>query len=161
MKNHLITAFLIFTLTVGAIAQTKPDYIVFYKPYTAERETNVYTTGPIKFDYNTQYTNVKKANISEDLGLAIKHNDYRFIGISGNSYLLPGLEGYIKNEKGVKGWGHLKKYEKYINKYKFKIIEGTSDAINSNAPPLQSAAYDYAIQYNKLLLTYFKGHKMP
>ena len=157
MKKYLISILSILIVVTEAAPQSKTGYIVFYKPYTDQMETNVYTSGPIKFDYNTQIKNVKNANITEDLDLAIKHKDYRFIGISGNTYVLPGLEGYTKDKNGVLGFGYLKKYEKYIDKYKFKAIMGTSDVINSNGPDLQSVAADYAEKYNKLLLAFIEG----
>jgi hypothetical protein len=160
MKKYLIPILSIFTIATAATPQSKTGYIVFYKPYTSQIETNLYTSGPIKFDYNTQFKNVKNANITKDLDLAIKHKDYRFIGFSGNSYVLPGLQGYLKDKNGVLGFGYLKKYEKYIDKYKFKAIMGTSDVINSNSPDLQGVASDYAKEYNKLLLAFIKGHNL-
>lgn len=138
---------LLIRASIAVNAQKKWDYIVFFKPYTTERETNLYTSGPIKFDFNTQYTNIKDTNLNADFDRAVRHKDYRAIAISGVEYLLPGITGANR--------------DKYFKKEYFKVIEGTSDAINSSAPPLQSVAYDYAIHYNKLLLKYLKDNKMP
>ena len=128
-------------------AQKKWDYIVFYKSYTNEEETNLYTTGPIKFDYNVQYNNLKKANVRADVIRAIKNKDYYIIALTGNTVVFPGIK--------EKDW------IKYTKNKNFKVIAGTSDVIDLNKPPLQGAAGDYATLYNKLLLAYLKNHKMP
>ncbi|HVV55737.1 MAG TPA: hypothetical protein VHC47_10450 [Mucilaginibacter sp.] len=146
MKKYLFVLPLLF-LSIVCYAQKKSDYIIFYKPYTAQQETNLYITGPFKFDFNAQYRSLKKANVQEDVNRAVKRKDYRIIALSGNSYVFPGIK--------EKNW------IRYIKKRNFKIIDGTSDAIDLSKPPLQNAAHDYAAKYNKLLLTYLKGHKMP
>jgi hypothetical protein len=143
VKKILLIVLQAIVPLINLSAQNKIDYIVFEKPYTDSLETNLYKAGPIKFDFKTQYYNVKKANITEDLNRAISHNDFRFISISGVGYLFPGLEN--------------KKYNKYLKKYKFKVVLGTSDAHNMSEPPLQGVAYDYGEKYNKLLLTRIYG----
>jgi hypothetical protein len=149
-----ITVIVFQFLFIHGIVLAQKGCIFFYKPYTDSHETNLYQKIQSKFDYKTQYNNIKAANIKSELKNAINHHDYRFIAISGNSYVYPGLEGgYIKNKNGEEEFvGLTKKNEKYIKKYKFKVIEGTSDAIKSNLPPLQSAAYHYAQEYNKMLI---------
>jgi hypothetical protein len=139
MKKLLLTALHIVVITLGVMAQNKLDYIVFEKPYTGSLETNLYKAGPIKFDFRTQYNNLKKSDINEDLNRAIKNRDFRFIAISGFSYLLPGFKG--------------KQHDKALKSHNFKVIMGTSDAIDTSEPPLQSVAHDYAENYNKLLLS--------
>jgi len=140
-------------LTHCSFAQSVPNYIIFHKPFTDSSETNLYNDTVIKFNYNVQYTNIKSADIKKDVENAIRHNDLRIVAISGNSYLYPGLEGgYEKLKDGRKAFiGLSKKYEDHLTKYSFKVIEGTSDAINEGDPPLQSVAYDYAKKYNMLL----------
>lgn len=132
-------------------AQTYSKCIFFYKPYTDSSENNLYIKTNQKFNYNIQYSNLKKANINVDLTIALKHQDYRFIAISGVSYLWPGLMGYIKYN-GNKGYGVLNQYKHLLNKYNFKVIYGTSDVIDSSKPDLQGVAFDYALKYNKMLL---------
>jgi hypothetical protein len=141
VKISLIIYFVLLS-TIGA-AQT--NYIFFYRPYTDKSETNLYRDTNLKFDYRTQYNNIKRAIVATDVENAISHNDYRFVSISGNSYLFPGLEH-----------DYLKKYKKYIDEYKHKVIEGTSDMIGPDLPFLQPVAYDYAKQYNFLLFLEIK-----
>jgi hypothetical protein len=141
----IITVVAFQFLFFHGIGMAQNGCIFFYKPYTDSYETNFYKKSQSKFDYKTQYNNIKSANIKNELKNAISHHDYRFIAISGESYLYSGLEGASTLLST--------KYERYIKKYKFKVIEGTSDAIKSNLPPLQSIAYHYAQEYNKMLLT--------
>jgi len=155
------TIILLFTListilSNSVFGQQVSHIIFFYKPYTDSVENNLYVKTIVKFNYKTQYNNVKSADINSNLKRAIQHNDYRFIALSGNSYVLPGLEGYAIDKNGNKSFGYLKKYEKYINKYRFKTICGTSDAMDSSMPDLQSVAADYAKKYNKALLVRVK-----
>ena len=147
----VLFAFLGFT-------QTSPRYIVFYKPYTDSEETNLYKDTLVKFDYNTQYKNVKNANVNADVENAMEHNDLRIVSISGYTYLYPGLEGgYRRNKDGSKTFIFLSdKYSEYLATHSFKVIMGTSDAMMEGNPPLQSVAYDYAKKYNTLLLLKMK-----
>ncbi len=150
------TMFILFfaTITFCCFGQTNPNYIFFYKPYTDSSETNLYRDTILAFDYNIQYENIKNANIENDVNSALSQKDFRIIAISGNSYLYPGLEGgYTKYKNGTKAFiGLADRYERHIKKFGFKVIEGTSDAIGLNKPPLQGAAYDYAKKYNLTLL---------
>jgi len=153
MKKIAILVLYVFqTFIISNVnGQNRENYIVFHKPYKVNLETNHYTTDKIRFDYNTQYLNLKTANVENDLMIAMKHNDYRFIAISGNSYLWPGLMGYIKY-RGGKAFGVLKQYEKYIAKDNYKVIMGTSDELDESQLDLQGEAFKYAEKYNKLLL---------
>jgi len=160
MKKTLVVGYLILFGLVhfSFSSMAQEHYIFFYPPYTDKSETNLYRDTNIKFDYLTQYTNIKSSIVANDVKNAIAHNDYRFIGISGNSYLYPGLEGgYEKEKNGETTFVSLaRKYEKYLNRYHFKVIKGTSDALRSDLPPLQSIAYDYAKRYNAILFLKIK-----
>jgi hypothetical protein len=70
----------------------------------------------------------------------------RFVAIYGVGLLYPGLE---TDNKFLS-----EKYRAYRVKYKFKVIEGTSDVVSPGKPPLQIVAYDYAKRYNTLLIKY-------
>ncbi|MFI5158968.1 MAG: hypothetical protein ACHQF4_08880 [Sphingobacteriales bacterium] len=150
MKTLFFTL-LLFLISFIGHAQKETSAIFYYRPYTAISETNLYSKPTKKFNYNIQYLNIKKANVDEELKRALNYHDYRFIAISGNSYIYPGLEEYMII-KGQKAYGILKNNEPYINKYKFKVVQGTSDAIDADSPPLQSIAEHFAESYNKLLL---------
>ena len=152
IKLNIIALFIL--ISGLALGQTNSKVIFFYKPYTDSSETNLYRDTLVKFDFKTQYENIKNADIEKEVEIAIGHNDYRIVGISGNSYLYPGLEGGYKTKKdGTKAFiGLDPKYESYIKKYGFKVIKGTSDSSNPDNPPLQGVAYEYAKKYNLLLL---------
>ena len=155
MHNMRVLLILLFVIVIhSGYSQTQPNYLVFYRPYTSTSEDNTYSKMSYKFDFRTQYKNLKAADIHKDVVNAVAHNDFRFISISGYSYLYPGLEGgYRKLPDGTKEFIYLdEKYEAYIKKHGFKVIAGTSDVISSNEPPLQDVAYDYAKYYNELLL---------
>ncbi len=159
MKAHIIV--LLFLITGQCFGQTKPKYIFFYKPYTDSSETNLYRDTIVKFDFKIQYENIKAADMEKDVEMAISNMDYRIVAISGNSYLYPGLEGgYKTNKDGTKAFiGLAPKYEDYIKKYGFKVIEGTSDSINPDEPPLQQLAYEYAKKYNLKILEKMSAKK--
>ena len=148
-----ISAVLIL-ISALVFGQTSHKVIFFYKPYTDSIETNLFLDTLFKFDYKTQYENIKNADVVKDVETAIRNNDFRFIGISGNSYLYPGLEGgYETNRDGTKTFiGLDQKYKSNIKKYSFKVIKETGDSINSDNPPLQGIAYEYARKYNLLIL---------
>ena len=95
-----IFSFLLCSLYfVQSFGQASPRFILYYKPYTDSSETNLYRDTVIKFDLNTQYENIKNADIEKDVEIAILNKDYRIVGISGNSYLFPGLENKKKKIK--------------------------------------------------------------
>jgi hypothetical protein len=121
--------------------QTIPNYIIFCKPDTDSTETNLYIDTIIKFNYEIQYTNLKNANIKDDVNRAIKNNDLRVIAIRTVSYVFPGLD-----------LDHKTKPKKYLHKYGCKIIVGPSCVISSDRPSMHDVAYDYAEKYNTLLL---------
>jgi len=152
IKIHIIV---LLTIVTGKVfGQTSQKLIFFYKPFTNNIETNLYKDTIVKFDYMTQYENIKTADIEKDVHTAIVNKDYRIIGISGYSYLYPGLEGgYKTNKDGTKSFISLDpKYENLLKKNGFKVIQGTSDSMNPNEPPLQTVAYEYAKKYNLLIL---------
>jgi hypothetical protein len=151
IKSKILIS-LIF-LTNCCCGQTKSNYILFHKAYSDSSETNLYKDTIIRFDYNIQYANLKNSNVANDVERAIKNRDLRVVAISGNSYLYPGFEGgYKKLKDGTKAFVGLdKKYEEHLKKYGFKVIQGTSDVVDSDKPPLQTVAYNYAKEYNRLL----------
>ncbi|MBB2145389.1 hypothetical protein GM921_07835 [Pedobacter sp. LMG 31464] len=159
MKINIIA--LLILITGQTFGQTSPKVIFFYKPYTNSSETNLYRDTLVKFDFKTQYENIENADIEKEVQIALLHNDYRIVGISGNSYLYPGLEGgYKTNKDGTKAFiGLDPKYKSYIKKYGFKVIQGTSDSMNPDNPPMQGVAYEYAKKYNLLLLEKMKTKK--
>ena len=154
MTAKVVISSLFIALNLNS-KQVTSDYIVFYNPDSNLLEDNTYnTSNEVKFNYLIQYTNLQKSNVARDVKLALSHKDYRIISIIGYSYLYPGLEGgYQKMQDGTKMFINLdKKHEDYIKKNGFKVIKGTSDVIRTSAPPLQGVAYDYAKNYNTLLL---------
>jgi hypothetical protein len=142
MKIHIIV--LLILITGQTFGQTSLKVIFFYKPYTDSSETNLYRDTLVKFDFKTQYENIKNADIKKEVEIALLHNDFRIVGISGVSYLFPGRDS---------------RYESYIKKHSFKVIKGTSDSINEDEPPLQNVAYEYAKKYNLLLLEKMRTNK--
>jgi hypothetical protein len=144
-KASIKIAMVVFPfLFLHSIGFAQNGCIFFYEPSTESYETNFYKKPQSKFDYKTQYNNIKTANVKNELNNAINHHDYRFIAISGNSILYPGLESASTSLS--------RKFERYIKLYKVKVIEGTNDVIYLNLPPLQKVAYQYAQEYNKRLL---------
>ena len=132
--------------------------IFFYKPYTDSTETNIPITQNQTFNYETQYYNIKSANVLMEVNYAMSQNDFRIIALSGASYVYPGLEGgYKVNSDGSKTFiGLASKYELHYEKYGFKVINGTSDAIKLDQLPLQSVAYEFAKEYNMKLFQKMK-----
>jgi hypothetical protein len=151
IKSARIIGVLLIFILLKAYSQAPNNIIFFYKPYTASFENNLYAKTLIKFNYYIQYKNLKDADVAADLKRAIMHNDYRSIAISGNAYVWPGLDGYF-TANGEKTFGILRRYERYLSKYKFKVIEGTSDDIYGSKPDLQDVAEQYANKYNQMLL---------
>lgn len=158
MKKIKLVIFAILIVPNILFGQDSLNVIFYYKPYTDSSETNQYKTTLLEFNYDTQYHNLKFANANIEVENAIKHSDYRFIGLSGASYVYPGLDGgYNVNSDGSKVYIGLNNiYKSHFNKYGFKVIEGTSDYINPNTPPLQRVAYEFAKKYNLLLYSKFK-----
>ncbi|OYU94429.1 MAG: hypothetical protein CFE21_15580 [Bacteroidetes bacterium B1(2017)] len=162
MTSIKLTCIVFLILSTGqAFGQANSKVIFFYIPYMDSTETNLYRDTLVKFDFKTQYVNIKNADIEKEVEKALLHNDYRIVGISGVSYLYPGLEGgYKTNKDGTKVLIRLDpKYESYMKKYGFKVVKGTSDSINSDNPPLQSVAYEFAKKYNLQLVEKIKTKK--
>jgi len=155
MKQIITILSLAFVFIANcSYGKTKPNYIIFYKPYTDSNETNLYNDSIIKYDYKIQYANLKNANVEEDVKRAIAHKDLRIISICGVSYLFPGLDGsYKKGKNGKDIYVPMNvKYKRYLHKHGFKVTLGTSDTHRSNELSLQPVAYNYAKEYNKLIL---------
>jgi hypothetical protein len=153
MNRLKIITIILLTWTSLSFGQNPSKIIFYFKPYTDSIETNLYKDTLVKFDYETQYYNLESANINIEVENAFKHNDFRIIALSGACYVFPGLDGgYETQSDGSKvfiGLSHL--YEPHFKKYGFKVIKGTSDAINGDDLPLQSIASDFARKYNALL----------
>jgi hypothetical protein len=154
----IIILALLILITEQSFGQTNSKVIFFHIPNTNDNETNLYRDTLVKFDFKTQYENIKAADIEKEVQIALSHNDFRIVGISGYSYLYPGLEGgYETNKDGTKVFIRLDpKYKNYIKKYGFKVIVGTSNSINLDEPPLQEIAYEFAKKYNLILLEKMK-----
>jgi hypothetical protein len=135
------TLFAIIILLSISSCSRKENNIIFLIPYSSETINGKYPKS--KSAYEIQFNNVKNANPNSDFQKALQKNDYRFIGISGQGYLIPGIEEGTINI--------------LVKKHGFKIIAGTSDKINLGYPPLQSIAYNYAEKYNSDLLKYFSN----
>ncbi|HEY4875611.1 MAG TPA: hypothetical protein VIH86_08575 [Puia sp.] len=141
--------FLIFVLIViqyCAIGQSRQKGISFYCPDSVSNKN--YSGNQQRLNYKVQYENLKNANVELDVTIALHNKDLRIISISGVDFLYPGLES---SHKPKSRHGLDKRYEDHLEKYGFKVIEGTSDVINQEAPDLQSVAYNYASKYNTLL----------
>lgn len=85
-----------------------------------------------------------RANPIDDFEKAVKHNDYRFVGIYGYSITVPGIPLKCLNiKKDV------------------KPIEGTSDSSSSyEERKFNAIARVYADDYNFQLLKYLEGEKL-
>jgi len=119
-----------------ANAQKAKHYILFYDPITSVSENDQYEQTKDFYDPNKQYSNIKNANVDNEVNVAIKHKDFRLIAVNEKVFAYPGLE---------------KKDEAYLKQYKFKVIQGTGFAVKGNKL-LQKAATDFAGKYNKMLL---------
>lgn len=149
---QILTIFFLSWSSLG-FGQSSIKPIFFTKPYTDSTETNLYINTIIKFDYKTQYQNVKSADINKEVENEIRNKDYRVIALSGYSYIFPGLEGRDKiNPDGSKASIGLRPlFEPHINKFGFKVITGTSDTLYPGELQLQNVAYDFGKEYNRLL----------
>ena len=80
---------------------------------------------------------MENADAILDAGEAIKHHDYRFIGIYGEGLFTPSAPLPL------------------VNKYGVNPIKGTSDfQIGTDAIRLQRKAVDYAERYNRIVLDF-------
>lgn len=99
----------------------------------------------VTFYYFTCLINKNPVEFSESLGAielrvdnAIQSGDKRFLGVMGIGLILPGVPDRLKDE---------------LNINNVNVISGTSDAIKSKSDEIyQKQAYQYALQYNKILL---------
>ncbi len=138
-RFKLLTVLLVFIAT-WCSGQTKSFEIVFVPSKCDSCKTNSIDTN---FDYQAQYFNLKHSIIELALDNALKNNDKRVVAISGVSILFPGLE---TENAALKT-----RYSKYLSIYGYKVVWGTSDVVNLSVPGLQSAAYEFAKNYNTLL----------
>ena len=147
------------SISYMVLGQIPSEPIFYYKPYTDSIETNIPIDSTTLFNYNIQYQNLKNANVENEVTNAVRLKDLRFISISGVGYLYPGLEGgYDIKADGSKVFIALSsKYKSYLKNNKFKVVKGTSDAMNLDAPPLQFVAYEFAKKYNLLLIEKLKN----
>ena len=73
-----------------------------------------------------------------EVDAAVSTGDLRFVGVMGIGLIVPGVPDY---------------HEKYAAKYGVRVIENTSDAIESKEHGrLQEVAYEYAEKYNRRLI---------
>jgi len=97
------------------------------------------------FYYFTILINKNPVEFSESIGVielrvdnAIQSGDKRFLGIMGIGLILPGVPDRLKVN---------------LNINNVNVISGTSDAIKSKSDAIyQKQAYQYAMQYNEILL---------
>lgn len=79
-----------------------------------------------------------KSDIELRVDNAIQSGDKRFLGIMGIGLILPGVPDRLKVN---------------LNINNVNVISGTSDAIKSKSDAIyQKQAYQYALQYNEILL---------
>jgi hypothetical protein len=89
--------------------------------------------------YADQIRSLQAADVSAEVAAAVSKGDFRFVGVMGLALAVPGVPDY---------------QDKYAAKYGVRVIEHTSDAIESSEhAQLQEVARTYAERYNKLLLT--------
>lgn len=158
-KNLIIISAMLLTIACQKKAPVQHNYIVFYKPYTGEAENNFFSKDSLTHNIKRQYANLKNANVKADFDRAISRKDLRCVGISGFSYLIPGLDGYVVGKKGDSAfYSVLPQFEKMVEKDNFKVVDGTSDVINPGAPDVQIVARIYAEKYNSLMKDYIHDH---
>lgn len=88
-----------------------------------------------------QLNNLLISNPYLDFFKSVKSNDFRFIAVMGYSLYIPGIKYNM--------------YKKFIKKYKYKLIYGTSDCIMSESHnDMNDLSDEYAFIYNKLLINY-------
>jgi hypothetical protein len=88
---------------------------------------------------------LKDANPADDAKEAIHRNDLRFLAVRGYTITVPGINDY---------------QERFATKYKYRIIEGTSDAVrNDEDRKLQNSAVEYAKAYNLVIRDYLAKQK--
>lgn len=89
--------------------------------------------------YADQIRSLQSADVSAEVAAAVSKGNFRFVGVMGFALTVPGVPDYET---------------KYATQYGLRVIEHTSDAIESpEHAQLQRVAHDYAERYNKLLLS--------
>lgn len=92
-----------------------------------------------KGKYAPQLQSLQSADVGADVAAAVFRGDFRFVGVMGYALAVPAVPDY---------------HEKYAARHDVRVIENTSDAIESpEHEQLQQVARDYAERYNKLLLS--------
>ncbi len=88
---------------------------------------------------------LKDANPTHDANEAIGRNDLRFLAVMGYTITVPGIDDY---------------HQRFSAKYKYRIIEGTSDTPrNGEDRKLQNIAIEYAKSYNLVIRDYLARQK--
>jgi hypothetical protein len=100
----------------------------------------IYWHHTLKWDYRSRQFHNK--NIENELNNSIGNKDFRAMALYGIGIYCPGFSGFDS-------------IDKHKIKYGLIFIEGTTDAISSDAQGnFQKAASDYAKKYNVMLLSY-------
>jgi hypothetical protein len=103
------------------------------------------TTGLHMETNDSELSRLKDANPVNDADEAIRRNDLRFLAVKGYAITVPGIDDY---------------YTRFSSKYKYRIIEGTSDVIrNEEERQLQNRAIRYAEVYNVVIRDYVAKQK--
>ena len=85
---------------------------------------------------NIELRRLERADPTVDANEAIRRHDLRFLAIRGYATEVPGIDDYE---------------ERFSEKYGYRVIEGTSDAlINDTDRTLQNLAIRYAKAYNSV-----------
>ena len=85
------------------------------------------------------------ASPTDDAKEAIRRNDLRFLAARGYALTVPGIDDY---------------HERFSEKYKYRIIEGTTDTPKDNEGfRLQDRAIEYAKSYNLVIRDYLAKQK--
>jgi hypothetical protein len=92
---------------------------------------------------DSELSRLKDANPVDDANEAIRRNDLRFLAVRGYAVTVPGIDDY---------------HERFAEKYKYRIIEGTTDTPKDNEGfKLQDRASEYAKSYNRVIRDYLGG----
>jgi hypothetical protein len=94
---------------------------------------------------DSELSRLEDANPVDDANEAIRQNDLRFLAVRGYTITVPGIDDYP---------------EQFAEKYKYRIIEGTTDTPKNNEEfKLQDKAVKYAKAYNIVIREYLTKQK--
>jgi len=94
---------------------------------------------------SVELVSLKDANPTDGANEAIRRHDLRFLAVRGFTITVPGIDDY---------------HERFSTKYKYRIIEGTTDAPrNDEDRKLQNIAIEYAKSYNLVIRDYLAKQK--